>query len=194
MTTSTLVKTSLLAAAGAVAVLANCTAASAASLIGDTIQFDYLFPDSTSVYGSYSTTVATGNADAIDFLGYFKFDPEASGFKIPFTSDATWTSTSFNGFKLSSLDFDDNSSITGYTLDTNMGGLDASRIAFTGNTFSVNWQGLSFDTNTYVNVGFKTDSSSTAIPTPALLPGLIGLGVAALRKRKAEAAKQTSEV
>ena len=36
--------------------------------------------------------------------------------------------------------------------------------------------------------------SPTAVPTPALLPGLIGLGVAALRKRKTEAAKQTSEV
>jgi len=33
----------------------------------------------------------------------------------------------------------------------------------------------------------------TAVPTPALLPGLIGLGVGVLRKRKAEAAKQTSE-
>ena len=33
----------------------------------------------------------------------------------------------------------------------------------------------------------------TAVPTPALLPGLIGLGVAALRKRKAEAAEQANE-
>ena len=30
-------------------------------------------------------------------------------------------------------------------------------------------------------------TTPTAVPTPALLPGLIGLGVAALRKRKAEA-------
>ena len=37
-------------------------------------------------------------------------------------------------------------------------------------------------------------SAPTAIPTPALLPGLIGLGVAALRKRKAEAVEQASEV
>ena len=45
--------------------------------------------------------------------------------------------------------------------------------------------------------GFQTQLSlsdqSTAIPTPALLPGLIGLGVAALRKRKAEAAEQANE-
>jgi len=37
-------------------------------------------------------------------------------------------------------------------------------------------------------------SGATPVPTPALLPGLIGLGVGVLRKRKAEAAKQTSEV
>ena len=36
--------------------------------------------------------------------------------------------------------------------------------------------------------------SPTQVPTPALLPGLIGLGVAALRKRKAEAAEQANEV
>ena len=37
-------------------------------------------------------------------------------------------------------------------------------------------------------------TGATAVPTPALLPGLIGLGVSVLRKRKAEAVKQTSEV
>ncbi|MBW4473674.1 MAG: PTPA-CTERM sorting domain-containing protein [Stenomitos rutilans HA7619-LM2] len=33
-----------------------------------------------------------------------------------------------------------------------------------------------------------------AVPTPALLPGLIGLGIGVLRKRKAEAAKQTNDL
>ena len=45
------------------------------------------------------------------------------------------------------------------------------------------------------NLGETSDSlgsyidavSVTAVPTPALLPGLVGLGIAALRKRKAEA-------
>lgn len=30
----------------------------------------------------------------------------------------------------------------------------------------------------------KTPKTATSVPTPALLPGLIGLGAAALRKRK----------
>jgi hypothetical protein len=36
-------------------------------------------------------------------------------------------------------------------------------------------------------------SSTVAVPTPALLPGLVGLGVAALRKRKGEGAEAEKE-
>ncbi|PSB12129.1 PEP-CTERM sorting domain-containing protein [filamentous cyanobacterium CCP1] len=35
--------------------------------------------------------------------------------------------------------------------------------------------------------------NTTAVPTPALLPGLLGMGVAALRKRKGEATEEASE-
>jgi len=49
------------------------------------------------------------------------------------------------------------------------------------------------------NLGETSDSlgsyldavSVTAVPTPALLPGLVGLGIAALRKRKAEATAES---
>ena len=47
--------------------------------------------------------------------------------------------------------------------------------------------GNSFNTTGLSEVQFD-GTPATAVPTPALLPGLIGLGVAALRKRKAEAA------
>ncbi|MDX2241194.1 MAG: PTPA-CTERM sorting domain-containing protein [Leptolyngbyaceae cyanobacterium bins.302] len=40
---------------------------------------------------------------------------------------------------------------------------------------------------------FTPDPTAVPVPTPALLPGLIGMGVAALRKRKAEAAKLANE-
>ncbi len=40
----------------------------------------------------------------------------------------------------------------------------------------------------------RYEISATAIPTPALLPGLFGLGVAALRKRKAAAGAETRAV
>jgi hypothetical protein len=37
---------------------------------------------------------------------------------------------------------------------------------------------------------FSLSLNATAVPTPALLPGLVGMGVAALRKRKGEGAEQ----
>ncbi|MDX2241198.1 MAG: PTPA-CTERM sorting domain-containing protein [Leptolyngbyaceae cyanobacterium bins.302] len=72
--------------------------------------------------------------------------------------------------------------------------------------FNFNWSGidsLRFTSFGGVNAGyggggtqFALDNltiNATPIPTPALLPGLIGMGVMALRKRKAEAAGQESE-
>jgi len=41
--------------------------------------------------------------------------------------------------------------------------------------------------------GTSGQVASTAIPTPALLPGLLGLGVAALRKRKGEGSEAEKE-
>jgi len=67
--------------------------------------------------------------------------------------------------------------------------------------FSFNWSGidsLRFASSGGIDAGyggggthFALDNltvNTTAIPTPALLPGLIGLGLGILRKRKAEAA------
>jgi len=45
---------------------------------------------------------------------------------------------------------------------------------------------------TYNNVKFTPDPTATAVPTPALLPGLIGMGVAAYRKRKGAGIEQPS--
>ena len=39
----------------------------------------------------------------------------------------------------------------------------------------------------------SSEPSVTAVPTPALLPGLIGMSIAAIRKRKREAIKEPSE-
>lgn len=48
-------------------------------------------------------------------------------------------------------------------------------------------------TNNFAINQLSLNSSATAIPTPALLPGLIGMGIATFRKRKGEAAQESSE-
>ncbi len=45
----------------------------------------------------------------------------------------------------------------------------------------------------FSNVTFTPVPASTPIPTPALLPGLVGMGVAALRKRQLASAEVSSE-
>lgn len=40
---------------------------------------------------------------------------------------------------------------------------------------------------------FDDEPTTTPIPTPALLPGLIGMGIAAWRKRKGESSEQVAE-
>lgn len=54
-----------------------------------------------------------------------------------------------------------------------------------------NWGDSS--TTGFAEVQFDGKPTATAVPTPALLPGLIGMGVAALRKRKREGVEQPSE-
>lgn len=61
---------------------------------------------------------------------------------------------------------------------------------YTGTFVNIGPQGIGTLTSqgNFISVGGTSFSSTvTAVPTPALLPGLLGLGVAALRKRKAEA-------
>lgn len=58
--------------------------------------------------------------------------------------------------------------------------------------------GIQTDDNFFVTpadyrIDFVGDVSATPIPTPALLPGLIGMGVAAWRKRKNEQSEQVAE-
>ncbi|PSB20131.1 PTPA-CTERM sorting domain-containing protein [Phormidesmis priestleyi ULC007] len=68
---------------------------------------------------------------------------------------------------------------------------------YSGNPFSASFaQFYSYDNSagtypayayTYGDVAFSGSSPATPVPTPALLPGLVSLGLGVLRKRKAQA-------
>jgi hypothetical protein len=52
---------------------------------------------------------------------------------------------------------------------------------------------FSTESNSFIGAGgsaYSLNLTSTPVPTPALLPGLVGLGVAALRKRKGEGSEK----
>ena len=50
-----------------------------------------------------------------------------------------------------------------------------------------------YDSAVFIKAGTLGVTNPDPIPTPALLPGLIGLGLGVLRKRKAEAAELANE-
>ncbi|BAZ48815.1 hypothetical protein NIES4103_14250 [Nostoc sp. NIES-4103] len=168
--------------------------AAASSLIGDTIQYEYLIPNSSTVWESTTRLVQPGLSDLINQTDgtsdvIFAINPESDGFVVDFSKDAGFFPSLFNGFRLSSLDFDDSSILTGFILNTNMVGLDAddSRISFTADTISVNLQGLSYDTNTYIDVKFRTFVVPASVPEPSPMIGFLamsGLICVYLLKRK----------
>jgi hypothetical protein len=71
--------------------------------------------------------------------------------------------------------------------ETTGSGFDLSGQESSGGTFD-NWFGNS------AQHAFYLTGNAEAIPTPALLPGLIGMGVTAIRKRKAAAAESANKV
>lgn len=93
-----------------------------------------------------------------------------------FFTVSPFTSTSTVDFELIG---EIRSAVNGQLLGTAVGGFSA---------------GKSFRGGSPVSSNFSLDISATPIPTPALLPGLIGLGVSVLRKRKKETAATRAEV
>ena len=144
------------------------------------------------------------------------FDPPFP-LETPYFSEVVFRLTSPNGtvanlinadsFNLGSRPF--NGTITFDDLASNVVNFDPNLIqpgtfrpisplsAFNGESALGTWTLFIQDTASQDSLRFRSVQlavETQAIPTPALLPGLIGLGVAALRKRKAEAVEQASEV
>ncbi|MGF1513664.1 MAG: cistern family PEP-CTERM protein [Elainellaceae cyanobacterium] len=66
---------------------------------------------------------------------------------------------------------------------------DANKVSFSFTDFVVRYQSIDFKGSPQGESGVGTGT----VPTPALLPGLIGMGVAALRKRKEQNAEASSQ-
>ena len=177
----------------------GATASSATVLIGS-LTDTYLFPNASSAYATSTltvgTTVSCPGADPI-CNGTFA-EPTtllASGLAITLNElgGSGYTPAAFNGINFSNLLFDDGSLLTGYSLSTNLAGLDASRIAFTSNSISFNGQGLDFRTSPYF-ITLNLLTSAGSVPEPAtwamMLLGFGGLGFQLRRKRMTSALPQ----
>ncbi|MDE4302060.1 Ig-like domain-containing protein, partial [Phaeobacter gallaeciensis] len=123
-------------------------------LEGQAILWRYLFPTAGSTYYQNSFDVSNGVETRLYNGGPASVDFREDDIFIDFDSfGSSWSTASFNGFEFTFQDADA-PALVGFVLDTNMSGLDASDIAFDDDSLSVNWQGLSFSSSTYVEIDF----------------------------------------
>ena len=174
---------------GLVVFLGFATSAQATLLDGKTVKYQYLYPNSSSVYnggtnGNYLVGPGTEISD-IFCCGYASLDISDANLFVAFRNSATFSATSFNGFQISDV-FNMIDDFTSVTINgaTNMGGLDSSRITFDANNIYVNWQGLSFNPDTTVSIDVNGGMTSVPEPGTIALLGMGLMGLAFLRRRK----------
>lgn len=105
------IKTTLAAAFVAVAALSTGPAR-AATMLGDVVTVDYIYPTITQVYTGFNGlpatfTVVDGTSDAITarFLGQniFRLNIDSSSISLTFLSSVHFTNSSFNGIRISGV-------------------------------------------------------------------------------------------
>ena len=156
-----------------------------AGLIGDTVSGKYYFPDSSSLYSDQGSQVVNPNAIFTFPTGAPNVTVNVSDTSIlaTFDNSGSYTPASFNGYVITDLT---QSLISGLTLVTNVAGMDAGRVSFTGNSVSVNLQGLSMSTDSSILLNLRVGQSSVPEPSSLLLgsTGLLMVGLGMLRKRR----------
>lgn len=87
-------------------------------------------------------------------IDFYTIDVSATQISIDFGVYAGWNYGSFNGLVFRD-DHDSIDPIRGFSLNTNLVGLNASAITVTSDEIQINWQGLWFDADTYVILTFS---------------------------------------
>lgn len=164
-----------------------------ASLIGQNITADWLFPNNATVYATQTVTVGAGpeivcagggvgTGLCTGFIVGASIDIGADSITLDVNSgNNSWTANAFNGYRFSDLSL--GGTWTSDTLSTNMAGLDASRISFDGSALYVNMQGLPANAGDYFTI--TLNSGTVPEPSTVSLFGLSIAGLAFMRKRKA---------
>lgn len=179
-----------IAAVGATCItIGTGNVAQAATFLGNAVQVDAALPFPNVVPIPLGTEVI--DADGETFTSRFVLGASAlvrsSTIQITHLDNRSYLNTPFNGFRFSDVNGTINSIIGVSLISSNVSGFDISRVTFNANRIFVDLGGLNVRRNqtTSFNVLFAANPAGPAIPTPALLPGLIGMGVGVLRKRKA---------
>ncbi|MBU3076337.1 PEP-CTERM sorting domain-containing protein [Sphingomonas quercus] len=166
--------------------------ASAATFIGGTISEQYYYPDLATPYAqaSYipqSFTVGAGQESVvwIENVTSIGVDFSAAALDLDFTTsldNPTFGVQPFNGLVFTSAAF---AQFNGVTISgmTNLSGFDASRVTLSGNELRLDWGGLTYNSDTVIELNF-----SSAVPEPALwMLLIIGFAAVGISLRKDQA-------
>jgi hypothetical protein len=170
--------------AACVAVLGALPAQASPLMLGQTVEYQYFFPNLSSPYGNASNgnyVVGAGVEVANVADGRATLDISDTNLYIDYLNSSGWNPASFNGFRITDI-FGTIPSFTGVTINaaTNMVGFDASRITFDADHIWVNWQGLNFNADTVVSL----DVNGGSVPDAGSTLLLLGMGLAGLRAWK----------
>lgn len=155
------------------------------SILGDTVTIEYLYPNSTTLYGLSSTGVVTASGVTLDLFGNQSVTvlPNSVEMQEVLSTGSFFQSAAFNG--VSVQDLTNPSAFSGFSIDpaTTIAAFNISDVSLTGGLLFINYQGLTTPFPSLAQVDFTT--STTATPEPsALLISLLGLGaIVAMRRR-----------
>jgi hypothetical protein len=179
--------TAVVVGATAIGLSISVAPANAATFLNNAVQADNIFPNINTVAEALGTKTIDLDGEIFNSAG-LGANALVTSTNITITNiiPGAFASDPFNGLRFLDANgtIDD---IIGVTLaSSTFPGFDISRVTFDPDRIFVNFTGLPV---TPVGATISLDvqfAGATPIPTPALLPGLIGLGAAALRKRQAE--------
>ena len=170
------------------AFIAISTPTYSSTLIGDTVDAGmFRASNDTRLIGfglDAPFEVVAGSGDLKQYSSVFSLDVEESGFLIDYNTPSTLGWAGY--FRLFDLDF--GTGITGVTVDTNALNWDlGTMLLFDSTSVTLNWVGITFNSDTYFNVTLSDTPSAVPVPAAAWLFGSALLGFFGFSRRKANA-------
>lgn len=168
----------------AIGLLAPAPADAGLILDGQTVTYQYFFPDLSSPYGNADNgdkLVGPGVEVSNVADNVATMDISDTNLYVDYTVSTSWNPAVFNGFRITDT-FGTIPDFTAVLINpvTNLVGFDSSRISFDADNIWVNWQGLAFNPNTVVSLDLQAAPEPGTLALMAL--GLFGVGT--LRSKK----------